>query len=30
LQFLADHPRDLASEPYPDLPEGFPDFCEIL
>jgi predicted esterase len=30
LQFLADHPRDLATESYTDLPEMFPEFCTIL
>lgn len=30
MQFLLDHPRDLASEPYVDvLPSSFPDYCTI-
>lgn len=29
-QFLADHPRDAATEPYADgLPQGFPDWCAL-
>jgi len=30
LQFLADHPRDLATQPYEALPELFPAYCSIL
>ena len=29
-RFLADHPRDLAAEPYADgLPDTFPEWCAL-